>query len=429
VASDRADAIPPLELVRRTAARELEPLPLPADDEDLAQAGLVDSMMRVNILLAVEESAGVAGFAAEWPDDRPFSIREIAERLRQAQSEPAGEAARVEQRLPSLDPSSDVSINGWASSLGSLIISAGEVASECGFERGFLQERTGIETVRRASAGENEITLAVTAAESAVEMAGMQMADVDVLVGISTTQLGFPSFAASLHTALLLRENAGAIDIGGACCGAIYGLATASSLLSAMNRRAALVVASEVNSRRLAALDAPPEFRALFGDGACAFVLERSTVGGGGPGGRLREFIWGASGTFASALTAFWPPGGEPRVGFSGQQLAGAAVETLERVLDRIAIVSGVPISDVDQFALHEPNPRVLVMLARKAGLGLDKVPQTSQSCGNLGSVTCGVNLCKALTARAQTQRDERSPVIFAATVGPGLLWGGACIG
>src|SRR5215469_13949163 len=85
------DRQPPsqLDLVRRTIARELEPQPLPGDDQDLTDAGLVDSMTRVNILLAIEDAAGVPGFAADWPDNRPFSIREIADRLLQSKTKPA----------------------------------------------------------------------------------------------------------------------------------------------------------------------------------------------------------------------------------------------------------------------------------------------------------------------------------------------------
>jgi len=427
--SDPTGAITPLDLVRRVVARELEPQLLPGDEEDLAQTGLVDSMMRVNILLAIEESAGVAGFAAEWPDDRPFSVRKIVERLRQVEGQPAEAIVAGARRATSLYQASEVSIKGWAASPGSVIIPAEQVDAECGFVPGFLRDRTGIETVRRASSEENETALAVKAAESALEMAGIAAADVDLLIGVSTTHLGFPSFAASVHAERLLRESVGAIDIGGACCGVLYALAGGASLLPTINGRTALIVASEVNSCRLASMDAPPEFRALFGDAACAFVLERSEAGAGAPGRRLREFTWGASSTFASALCVSWPAGGAPRVEFRGEQLAAAAIEVLERVLDRLAAVTGVGLAEVDRFALHEPNPRVVALLARKAGIPLERTSQTSRTWGNLGSATCGVNLCKALTDTEAIANETRPPAILAAAVGPGLLWGGAHIG
>ncbi len=427
--SDKPDAIPALDLVRHTVAREIEPQALPGDDDDLTAAGLVDSMTRVNILLAIEETAGAPAFAAEWPDDRPFSVREIAERLRQARPLAPSEVAWADPFATPIRQVSEVSIKGWAASAGSLVIPAEQVDAECGFAPGFLRDRTGIETVRRASGDANETSLAAKAAESALAMAGIQPSDVDLLVGVSTTHLGLPSFAPSVHSRLLLRESAGAIDVGGACCGVLHALATASSLLSTVNERTALVIASEVNSRRLATMDAPPEFRALFGDAACAFVLERSASGEGVPGRRLREFIWGASATYASALSVSSADAGQLRVEFRGEQLAAAAIETLQRILDRLAAISGIALAEAEYFALHEPNPRVVGMLARKAGIQVERMPRTSQTWGNLGSATCGVNLCKALTGRARIDGNAHRPSIFAAAVGPGLLWAGAYIG
>jgi hypothetical protein len=63
------------------------------------------------------------------------------------------------------------------------------------------------------------------------------------------------------------------------------------------------------------------------------------------PGRRLREFTWGTSGTYASALRVTWPEGGVPKVHFRGEQLAGAAITVLERVIDRLTALSGVSTS------------------------------------------------------------------------------------
>jgi len=376
--SESRDPASRLRLVRRTIARELEPQALPDDHEDLSRAGLVDSMTRVNILLALEEVIGVPDLSARWPDHRPFSVQELATYIAevvQAAPEavsPGGVLARSNQAF-------EVSIAGWGSSPGSLLVTAEEVDRECGFSPGFLRSRTGIESVRRASEDEDELALAVGAAQSALEAARLSPADVDLLVTVSTTFLGLPSFAASMHARLLLRESVGAIDVGGACVGVINAFAVAKSLLPAVGGRAALMVASEVNSRRLLGFDSPPDFRALFGDAACAFALKPRADEDNGK--RLRGFAWGCSSTSASALRLLWP------------------------------------------------NPRVLNMLCQKAGIPLKKVPQTSKTWGNLGSVTCGVNLCKALSETHRMQTRSHPATILAAAVGPGLLWGGSYIG
>ena len=74
----------------------------------------------------------------------------------------------------------------------------------------------------------------------------------------------------------------------------------------------------------------------------------------------------------------------------------------------------------------HEPNPRLVEIFAQKAGIPLEKVALTSKTCGNLGSATCGVNLCTALTKALANDKAARRPLIFLAAVGPGLMWGGS---
>lgn len=426
--SESGDSTSRLRLVRRTVARELDPVTLPSDHEDLSRAGLVDSMTRVNILLALEEVTGISGLSTSWTEDRPFSVHELAACVAEATSGSQDAVLPGAVRAQG-NHAGEVFIAGWGSSPGSSVITAEEVDRDCGFSPGFLHDRTGIETVRRASNDENEVALAARAAQSALERAQVSAADIDLLVAVSTTFMGFPSFAASMHSHLLLRESAGAIDVGGACCGVLYALATASSLLPTMKGRAALVVASEVNSQRLASIDSPPEFRALFGDAACAFVLKLRGAEDDLPGKGLRGFTWGCSGTFASALRLSWPAGGAPQVQFRGEQLAGAAITYLERVIDRLTVMAGVDLAEVDRFALHEPNPRVLDMLCQRAGIPVEKTPQTSRSWGNVGSATCGVNLCKALSETDNMREGSGAATILSAAVGPGLLWGGAYIG
>src|SRR5207244_12080365 len=121
----------------------------------------------------------------------------------------------------------------------------------------------GIESVRRASIGEDEISLAQQAAQSALDTANADPEAVDLLVATSATWLRFPSLAASLHTRLLLPESCAALDVGGACAGVVHALMAAKSLLCTASRQVALVVASEVNSRRLAHSPVPGEFRGL----------------------------------------------------------------------------------------------------------------------------------------------------------------------
>src|SRR2546426_6426788 len=238
-----------LELIRKFVARELLPgASLSSDDEDFVKAGLIDSMGWVGILSAIEESTGIPNFGGVWPKDRPQSIQALA----QAVVEEAGRAA--EQRLveDSVIPAGrpDVTIAGWGHVLGSVKVDAATIEQECGVAPGTIRNRAGIESVRRAGSGEDEITLAQQAAESALETAKVGPEAVDLLVATSATWLRFPSLAASLHTRLLLPESCAALDVGGACAGVVHALMTAKSLLETEQGRVALVVASEVNRDR-----------------------------------------------------------------------------------------------------------------------------------------------------------------------------------
>ena len=138
----------------------------------------------------------------------------------------------------------------------------------------------------------------------------------------------------------------------------------------------------------------------------------------------LPNFVWGCSGTLSSSLRLSLADTGEIEVQFKGEQLASAAVSTLDRILDHLEKTSGKSRSEVSHFALHEPNPRVVGILAQRAKVPLEKISLVSRTSGNLGSATCGVSLCAALN-RAQANPNSVRPVIFLAAVGPGLLWSG----
>jgi 3-oxoacyl-[acyl-carrier-protein] synthase-3 len=205
----------------------------------------------------------------------------------------------------------------------------------------------------------------------------------------------------------------------------IYSLAVAKSLLRTRPQAVALVVASEVNSRRLDASGTPGEFRGLFGDGACAFVLAPAADASQDNLLRLGDFVWGCAGTFASSLEINVRENVEIAIQFKGEQLAHAAVTQMDRIFEALEKKSGRARAEADYFALHQPNPRVVEILAEKANVSLKKIPLVSQSCGNLGSATCGVSLCQALTNLHARHDPSQAPLIFMAAVAPGLIWGG----
>lgn len=188
------------ELVRKSVLRELPPgASLPGNEDDLVATGHIDSMGWVGILSAIEAATGIRNFGNLWSEGTPQSIRVLAgiimESAGQARQEAAHEKPAGKAGLPSR-----VSILGWGYSLGSLTVEADTIERECGLPAGTMREGAGIETVRRVSAEEDELTLGQRAVADALAKSHLDVEAVDFLVATSTTFLEFPSLAAALHT-------------------------------------------------------------------------------------------------------------------------------------------------------------------------------------------------------------------------------------
>ncbi|HMD83822.1 MAG TPA: 3-oxoacyl-[acyl-carrier-protein] synthase III C-terminal domain-containing protein [Terriglobia bacterium] len=398
---------------------------LPKDDVDLVETGALDSMAWVDTLISIESATGIRDFGNPWPENRPKTIRSLVDMIREAQ-EPSPEEKPRARAAGRAGSERDITVDGWGYTLGSLAVDAEQIERDMALPLRKIRDGAGIQSVRIAADGEDELALAQRAADIALEVAKVSVERIDFLVATSTTFLGYPSFAASLHSRLLLRETSGALDVGGACAGLIYSLAVAKSLLRTSRQGVALVVAAEVHSRRLDAPLVPGEFRGLFGDGACAFVLTNAATDARDGCVRLQEFVWGCSGTFASSLGIHMSDDSGLNIQFKGEQLAHAAVTEMDRIIGTLENLSAKPRSEVDYFALHQPNPRVVEILAEKASIPLERIPLASKTCGNLGSVTCGASLCQVLDSRRMIRDQSRRPLIFMVAVAPGLLWGGA---
>jgi 3-oxoacyl-[acyl-carrier-protein] synthase-3 len=413
-----------LELSRKCVAGRLPSSALPGDDDDLVKTGMLDSMGWVDVLISIESATGLRDFGNSWPESKAKSIRALADMIREANRK-LQEQSTGERFAAGARDGPEVIIRGWGYALGSVTVDADQIEQELYLPPHKIRDGAGIQTLRFAAATEDELILGQRAADMALEMAEVAVERIDFLVTTSTTFLGLPSFAASLHARLLLGESSGALDVGGACTGLIYSLAVAKGLLRATPQGAALVVASEVHSRRLEASDAPGEFQGLFGDGACAFVLTRAADTNQENSLRLGDFVWGCSATYASSLNVNVSGDAEMTIQFKGEQLAHAAVTQMDRILEVLESKSGRPRAEADYLALHQPNPRIVEILAERAHLPLERIPLISRACGNLGSATCGVSLCQALTNLRERHDPSRAPLIFMAAVAPGLICGG----
>lgn len=308
---------------------------------------------------------------------------------------------------------------------GSRSVPSEEVDRAFGMPVGKLRNRAGIESLAYAAEGETELTLATKAAERALHAASCGAHELEWIVTTSETHHGYPSLAAQLHSRLLARENCGALDVGGGCLGLLNALVVAQSLVASSAAKTVAVVTADVHSRVLAPARVAGEFGGLFGDGASAFVLRRDDPSQPTSAYQLGDFLFGCAGQYAAAIQVDYKPDGGLDVQFDGEALSRAAITRLEKVITAVELRSSIPRASVGAFATHQPNPRLLTLLARQCGVAPETFPPISRTTGNLGSSMCGAALHTALQQAAMLEPAERKP-IFLASLGPGLLFGGS---
>src|SRR6266478_1601115 len=215
----------------------------------------------------------------------------------------------------------NVSIISSAAVTGSRIIPSEEVDRAFGMPTGKLRSRAGIESLAYVAQSENELTLAATAAQEALRAASCGAQELNWIVATSETHHDYPSLSAQLHSRLLVRENCGALDVGGACLGLLNALTVAQSLIGSGQARTILVATADVHSRTLTPGRVAGEFGGLSGDGASAFILRSAARNDSREGYRLGEFLFGCAGQYAAAIQVSDERNGGLTVQFDGEAL------------------------------------------------------------------------------------------------------------
>lgn len=395
---------------------------LPDDEVDLIETGILDSMAWVSFLRAIETASGISDLGSGLNERSP-SLGEVLVAMRNSVPELSStDGASLSRKISS--SLARTVLTGSSAVPGSRLIPSEEVDRAFGMPVGKLRGRAGIESLAYVAEHENELTLAATAAGDALRSASCGAQQLDWIVATSETHHNYPSLSAQLHSRLLVRENCGALDVGGACLGLLNALAVAQSLIGSGQARTVAVVTADVHSRTLTPGRVAGEFGGLFGDGACAFILRSAPRNDSQEGYLLGEFLFGCAGQYASAIQVSDSKDGALSVQFDGDALSRAAITRMEKVLAAVELRSGIPLSSVGGFATHQPNPRLVALLAKQCDVSPDAFPPVARTSGNLGSSTCGAALHAALQNASKQGRENRRP-IFLASLGPGLLFGG----
>jgi 3-oxoacyl-[acyl-carrier-protein] synthase-3 len=281
----------------------------------------------------------------------------------------------------------------------------------------WIVERTGIRARHFADAGMNSSDMALQACKKALEAAQVDAKDIDlIIVGTSTPDMVFPSTACILQGKLGARGGA-AFDVQAVCCGFIYALTLADSLIKTGAATKALVIGSEVFSRILDFKDRTT--CVLFGDGAGAVVLEASKETG------ILATDLHADGQHTNLLCV---PGhvcggeilGDPLLRMDGQAVFKLAVGVLDETARAVLAKAGKTAADVDWLIPHQANIRIMQGTARKLKMPMEKVVVTVDQHGN----TSAASIPLALDAAVRSGQIQVGQTLLLEGVGGGFTWG-----
>jgi 3-oxoacyl-[acyl-carrier-protein] synthase-3 len=284
----------------------------------------------------------------------------------------------------------------------------------------WIVERTGIRNRYIASEGETTGTLAAAAARNALDHAGFDARDIDLIVlATATPDQTFPSTATKVQAALGINDCI-AFDVHAVCTGFLYALSVADSMLRSGNARKALVIGAETFSRIL-----DWEDRAtcvLFGDGAGAIVLSAEDSDSGILATKLH-----ADGRHNDLLFVDGGPSTTGTVGklrMKGREVFRHAVVNLAQVLNEVLESAGLTVGEVDWVVPHQANARILDATAKKLGLAPEKVVVTVDRHAN----TSAASVPLALDTAVKDGRITRGDVVVLEAMGGGFTWGAAVL-
>ena len=308
-------------------------------------------------------------------------------------------------------------IAGTGSYLPPRIVTNEEFAQRLETSDAWIRERTGITQRHIAEESQASSDLAAHASVAAMQAAGVQAEDIDlIIVATSTPDFIFPSTACLLQ-AKLGAKDCPAFDLQAVCSGFVYALSTADKFIRSGQHKCALVVGSEVFSRILDWNDRGT--CVLFGDGAGAVVLRASDAPG------IHSSVLRADGRHAGILCV---PGnvsggkiiGSPFLQMAGNQVFKFAVRVLDEVGRETLAAAGAGIADVDWLIPHQANVRILDATARKLGIPLEKVVVTVGHHGN----TSAASIPLALDEYVRAGKIQPGHRLLMEGVGGGFTWG-----
>ena len=320
-----------------------------------------------------------------------------------------------------------VRIAGWGKYLPGRVMDNHELERMVDTSDEWIRARSGIVERRIAAPDETTCSMSVASARPALEMAGVDPAELDSIVVATGTpdHLGFPA-TGSLVQQALGATRAGAFDVGAGCGAFGYGLVAGAQFVLSGAHRNVLVVGADVMSRVIDWRDRVT--CVLFGDGAGAVVLQASDRPGG-----LRSFVLGSDGCGAPKL--YIPAGGSRQPAthesvenrdhylkmdgrdvfrFATRVIPGSILEALDK--------AGLTPHDLNLVIPHQANSRIIEHARKKLELPPERMFVNVDKYGNTSSASIPVALCEAL----EQDRIAEGDLVAMCAFGAGLCWAAA---
>ena len=283
----------------------------------------------------------------------------------------------------------------------------------------WIVTRSGIRERRIAAADETVATMGFEAAKNAIEAAQINPQDIELIIVATTSNShAYPSAACQVQ-GLLNIDDAISFDLAAACTGFIYALSVADQFIRAGKVKKALVIGSDLNSRKLDETDRSTVV--LFGDGAGAVILESSEQEG------IISTHLHASADKNNALVLAQPERGIEKSGYiemQGNETFKLAVRELSNVVEETLLANNLDKKDLDWLVPHQANLRIITATAKKLEMDMSQVVVTLDKYANNSAATVPVALDEAV----RDGRIQRGQLLLLEAFGGGWTWGSALV-
>lgn len=289
----------------------------------------------------------------------------------------------------------------------------------------WITTRTGIKQRRKAAPGEYTSQFAVRAAQQAIERAGLEPSDIDLILCATVTPDQILPSTGCLIQAELGSHKAAAMDVVAACSGFLYGLTLANTMVQTGQSRNALVIGAEILTQYVDYSDR--QTCVLFGDGAGAAVLG-PVEGDRGilatrikSDGRYEEQLYSPGGGTRRPPSAETLAAGDHFFKMKGNELFKVAVRSMADISREVLEEAGQTPDDVNLFIPHQANQRITDAVASKLNVDDARVYSNIAMHGNTSSASIPI----ALDECVESGKIKKGDLILMASFGGGVTWGG----